>query len=190
VDVLKSSLAKIGNEDVGVSIVHSGVGSINESDVLLASASDAVVIGFHVTAGAKIQKVAEQEGVDIRTYRVIYEVIKDLHAALEGMLAPELKEVVMGHAEIRQVFRSSAVGNIAGCYVQDGEVARNALSRLLRDGVVVYEGKIQTLRRMKDDVRSVVAGLECGIKIENFDDIKAGDIIEIYRVESVAQSLD
>jgi translation initiation factor IF-2 len=189
VDVLQTSLAKLGNEDVRVSIVHAGVGSINESDVLLASASDAVVIGFHVTASAKIQKISEQEGVDIRTYRVIYEAINDVHSALEGMLAPELKEVVMGHAEIRQVFRSSAVGNIAGCYVQDGEILRNSPARLLRDGVVVHEGKLQTLRRQKDDVRSVVAGLECGIKIENFDDIKTGDIIEVYRIESVAQAL-
>jgi len=120
---------------------------------------------------------------------VIYEAINDVHSALEGMLAPELKEVVTGHAEIRQVFRSSAVGNIAGCYVQDGEIVRNSPARLLRDGVVVHEGKLQTLRRQKDDVRSVLPGLECGIKIENFDDIKAGDIIEVYRIESIAQAL-
>jgi len=112
-----------------------------------------------------------------------------VHAALEGMLAPEMRETVIGHAEIRQIFRSSAVGNIAGCYVQDGEIVRGSPTRLSRDGVVVYEGKLQTLRRVKDDVRSVVAGLECGIKIENFDDIKVGDIIEVYQIESVAQAL-
>jgi translation initiation factor IF-2 len=189
VDVLQTSLAKLGNEDVRVSLVHGGVGGINESDVFLASASDAVVIGFHVTASGKVQKIAEQEGVDIRTYRVIYEAISDVRAALEGMLAPEIREVVIAHAEIRQVFRSSAVGNIAGCYVQDGEVVRGSLVRLLRDGVVIYEGKIQTLRRMKDDVRSVAAGLECGIKIENFDDIKVGDVIEVYQIESIAKVL-
>jgi len=189
VAVLQTSLAKLGNETVRVSIVHGGVGGINESDVLLASASDAVVIGFHVTASGKIQKIAEQEGVDIRTYRVIYEAINDVHSALEGMLAPEMRETVIGHAEIRQIFRSSAVGNIAGCYVQDGEIVRGSPTRLSRDGVVVYEGKLQTLRRVKDDVRSVVAGLECGIKIENFDDIKVGDIIEVYQIESVAQAL-
>jgi translation initiation factor IF-2 len=189
VAVLQTSLAKLGNETVRVSIVHGGVGGINESDVLLASASDAVVIGFHVTASGKIQKIAEQEGVDIRTYRVIYEAINDVHSALEGMLAPEMRETVIGHAEIRQIFRSSAVGNIAGCYVQDGEIVRGSPARLSRDGVIVYEGKLQTLRRVKDDVRSVVAGLECGIKIENFDDIKVGDIIEVYQIESVAQAL-
>ena len=189
VDVLQTSLAKLGNEDVRVNLVHGGVGGINESDVFLASASDAVVIGFHVTASGKVQKIAEQEGVDIRTYRVIYEAISDVRAALEGMLAPEIREVVIAHAEIRQVFRSSAVGNIAGCYVQDGEVVRGSLVRLLRDGVVIYEGKIQTLRRMKDDVRSVAAGLECGIKIENFDDIKVGDVIEVYQIESIAKAL-
>ena len=189
VDVLQTSLAKLGNEDVRVNLIHGGVGGINESDVFLASASDAVVIGFHVTASGKVQKIAEQEGVDIRTYRVIYEAISDVRAALEGMLAPEIREVVIAHAEIRQVFRSSAVGNIAGCYVQDGEVVRGSLVRLLRDGVVIYEGKIQTLRRMKDDVRSVAAGLECGIKIENFDDIKVGDVIEVYQIESIAKVL-
>ena len=189
VDVLKSSLAKLGNEEVHVSIVHSGVGGINESDVLLASASDAVVLGFHVTAGAKMQKIAEQEGVDIRTYRVIYEAISDVHAALEGMLAPEMREAVIGHAEIRAVFRSSAVGNIAGCYVTDGEVTRGAPARLLRDHVNVYEGRVQTLRRAKDDARTVATSLECGIKLENFDDIKVGDVIEIYRMDSVAKVL-
>ncbi len=190
VDVLRSSLAKIGNEDVQVSLVHSGVGGINESDVLLASATDAVIIGFHVSAAGKIKKLAEQEGVDVRSYRVIYEAISDVRAALEGMLTPDSKEVVVGHAEIRQVFRSSAIGNIAGCYMLDGEATRGSLARLVRDSVVMHQSKIQTLRRLKDDVRSVTAGMECGIKLENFDDIKVGDVIEIYRVESVARVLE
>jgi translation initiation factor IF-2 len=189
VDVLQTSLGKLGNEQVRVSFVHAGVGGVNESDVLLASASDAVIIGFHVMANAKVQKMAEQEGVDIRTYRVIYEALNEVRAALEGMLAPVMREAVTGHAEIRAVFRSSAVGNIAGCYVSDGEVFRGSNARLLRDNVIVHEGKIQTLRRVKDDVRSVPAGLECGIKIENFDDIKVGDVVEVYRLDTVAQVL-
>ncbi|MBN2309156.1 MAG: translation initiation factor IF-2, partial [Candidatus Hydrogenedentes bacterium] len=189
VDVLESSLAKQGNESVSVRLVHSGVGGINESDVLLAAASDAVIIGFHVTANARVQKLAEQEGVDIRCYRVIYEAIDDIHRALEGMLEPESKEVVTGHVEIRAVFRSSAVGNIAGCYVTDGEVSRGSLARLVRDDVVVHEGKIQSVRREKDDVRSVSSGFECGVKLDGYEDIKEGDVIETYRVEAVARTL-
>jgi translation initiation factor IF-2 len=166
------------------------VGGINESDVLLASASDAVVIGFHVTANARVQKLAEQEGVEIRTFRVIYEAIDAVRNALEGMLTPEAKQAVVGYAEIREVFRSSAFGAIAGCYQQDGETLRNAQARLLRDGVVVYEGKISSLRRNKDDVRSVAAGFECGMKLDNFEDVKVGDIIEAFRVDQIAQTLD
>ena len=188
-DVLQTSLAKLGNEEVNVSMVHCGVGGINESDVLLASASDAVVIGFHVTASARIMKLAEQEGVSIRTYRVIYEAINDVHAALEGMLTPDTKENIMGHAEVRQVFRSSAIGNIAGCYVQDGEATRNTLLRVIRDSVVVFQGRMQTLRRGKDDTKTVPQGMECGIKVENFDDVKEGDILEFYALESVAKVL-
>lgn len=189
VDVFESSLAKVGNQEVHVRLVHSGVGGINESDILLASASDAVIIGFHVTASPRAQKLAEQEGVDIRTYRVIYEAIEDVRLALEGMLTPESKEVITGHIEIRQVFRSSAFGNIAGCYVLDGEVHRGSPARVTRDNVVVYQGKIGTLRREKDDARTVAAGFECGIKLENFEDIKPGDIIELYRVDTVAKTL-
>lgn len=189
VDVLSTSMSKLGNEEVAVDLVHAGVGGINESDVLLASASDAVIIGFNVTANAKVQKLAEQEGVDIRTYRVIYEAIGDLKAALEGMLAPETKEVVTGHAEIRQVFRSSAFGNIAGCYMLDGEAARGSLARLTRDDEIIYTGRIGTLRRGKDDVRNVTAGLECGIKLENYEDIKEGDVIEAYKIEEIAKAL-
>ncbi len=189
VDVLDSSLAKVGTGDARITIVHSGVGGINESDVLLASASDAVIIGFHVAASPRAQKLAEQEGVDIRTYRVIYEAIDEVRKALEGMLAPDIKEVTTGHAEIRAVFRSSAFGNIAGCFVQDGEIVRGGLVRLVRDGNVVHTGKIGTLRREKDDARSVTSGFECGIKIDNFDDIKTGDVIEAYRLEQVAKTL-
>lgn len=190
VDVLESSLLKLGNENVKVELVHSGVGGINESDVILASASDAVIIGFHVTANPRVRKLAEQEGVDIRTYRIIYEVTDEVKKALEGLLTPETKEVVTGHVEVREVFRSSAIGNIAGCHVQDGEVSRSSLIRIVRNDVVLYEGKIASLRRGKEDVRSVSSGFECGIVLENFQDVKVGDTIEAYRLDQVAQKLE
>ncbi len=188
-DVIGSSFAKLGNEEVSINVVHSGVGGVNESDVLLASASDAVIIGFHVTANAKVKAMAEEEGVDIRTYLIIYEAIDEVQRALEGMLTPDKKEVIVGHAEIRQVFRSSKVGNIAGSIQLDGETVRGAMARLIRDDVVVYTGKIATVRREKDEVKSVSQGFECGLKLDRFDDIQTGDIIETYRVESVAKKL-
>ncbi len=157
---------------------------------MLASASNAVIIGFHVSASPKAQKLAEQHGVDVRTYRIIYEAIQEVRLALEGMLAPESKEVVIGHVEIRQVFRSSALGNIAGCYVLDGEIARTSLVRLTRDGVVVHEGKLDSLKRMKDDAKTVATGFECGIKLAGYEDIKPGDVIEAYRIEAVKRTLE
>jgi translation initiation factor IF-2 len=190
VDVLRTSFSKLGNEEVRVDIVHAGVGGINESDIMLASASDSVVLGFHVTAAARVRKVAEQEGVEIRTYRIIYEAIEEVRQALEGMLTPESRETITGHAEIRQVFRSSAIGAIAGCLQVDGETSRGALVRLIRNDVVAHEGRIGTLRREKDDVRTVATGFECGIKLEKFDDIQVGDIIETYRIEQVAKTLE
>ena len=189
VDVLRTSFAKMGNEEVSINVIHSGVGGINESDVVLAEASDAVIIGFHVTANSKVQKLAEQVGVDIRTYRIIYEALDQVRNALEGMLTPDKKEVVLGHAEVREVFSSSALGNIAGCYMTDGEAQRSASARLVRDGVIVYEGTIVSLRRMKDDVRSVATGYECGIKLDKFNDIHVGDVIEMFKIESVAKTL-
>ncbi len=189
VDVLNSSLAKLGNEEVSVAVVHSGVGGINESDIMLASASDAVIVGFHVTANTRVKKIAETEGVEIRTYRVIYEMIDEVRHALEGLLTPDKKEVVLGHAEIRQIFRSSAVGNIAGSLQLDGETTRGSLARLIRDDVVIQETKIATVRREKDEVRSVATGFECGIKLERYDDIQIGDIIETYRIDEVSKTL-
>ncbi len=189
VDVLQSSLAKLGNEEVSIQIVHGGVGGVNESDILLASASDSVIIGFHVTANARAMKLAEHEGVEIRTYRVIYEAIDEIKHALEGLLAPESKEVVAGHAEVRQIFRSSALGTIAGCFQLDGETQRGAQARLIRDDIVLHDGRIGSVRRGKDDVRSVLAGFECGIKLEKYDDVQVGDIIETYRMEQVAKTL-
>ncbi len=189
VDVLRSSFLDLGNQEVAVNLVHTGVGMISESDVMLASASEAVIIGFHVTAPAKVQALAEQEGVEIRTYRVIYEALNEIQQSLEGMLAPEAREVVTGHAEIRAVFKSSALGNIAGCYQTDGESTRGAKARVVRDGRVVYEGSIGSLRRNRDDVKSVATGYECGIVLENFNDIKEGDVIETFRVDEVAKTL-
>ncbi len=189
VDVLLTSLAKLGNEEVKVMVVHSGVGAVNESDVLLASASDAVVIGFHVIANAKVKKLAEQEGVDIRSYRIIYEMLEEIRSALEGLLTPDKKEVVTGHVEVRRIFHSSALGNIAGCYVQDGEVTRGVSARLIRDGVIIYQGRIDSLRREKDDARSVLTGFECGLKLERYDDIQVGDIVEVFKIEQVAKVL-
>jgi len=189
VDVLESSFARLGNEEVSVRIIHAGVGGINESDVVLASATNAVIIGFHVTANPRVQKLAEQEGVDIRTYRIIYEAIDEVRHALEGMLTPDKKEIILGHAEVRQVFHSSALGNIAGCYQQDGETTRGGTARLLRDDVIIRECRVESVRRGKEDVRTVTAGFECGIKLENFDDIQVGDIIEVYRVEEIAKTL-
>ena len=170
--------------------MHSGVGGINESDIMLASASDGVIIGFHITPNPKIKKLAEQEGVEIRTYRVIYEMLDEVRSALEGMLTPDKKETVTGHAEIRRVFRSSNVGNIAGCYQLDGETERGSLARLVRDDIVIHETKIATVRREKDEVKSVATGFECGIRLDKFDDVQVGDIIECYKVENVAKTLD
>jgi translation initiation factor IF-2 len=189
VDVLESSFTKLGNEEVSVNVVHAGVGGVNESDVLLASASDAVVLGFHVDANPKAIKLAEQEGVEIRKYRIIYEALDEVQKALEGMLTPETREIVTGHAEVRAVFNSSALGNIAGCYQIDGETLRNSLARVKRKNEVVFEGKIGSLRRNKDDVKSVQTGFECGIKLDGFDAIQEGDIVESYRLEQVAKTL-
>jgi translation initiation factor IF-2 len=188
-ETLVSTFGKMGNEEVSVNIVHSGVGGVNESDIMLAGASDAVVIGFHVVASAKVQQLASQEGVEVRSYRIIYEAMEDVRKALEGLLAPDSKEVVVGHAEIRNVFRSSALGNIAGCMQVDGQTDRGTLARLVRDGVVVHEGRIASVRREKDDVKSVSTGYECGLRFEQFNDIQEGDVIESYKIELVAKTL-
>ncbi len=189
VDVLKSTLPEIGNENAKIKIVSSGVGPINESDVLLASASDAVVLGFHVEPTVKAAQAAATEGVSIKTYKIIYELTQELHNSLEGLLEPEKKEVITGHAEIRKVFKSSALGSIAGCMITDGEMVRDSAARLLRMGKMIWEGKLGSLRREKDQVSSVQAGFECGIKLGGFDEIQEGDIVEAYKIEVVAKSL-
>ena len=185
VEALSQELKKLTNEEVKVSIIHSGVGAVNESDVVLAATSSAIIIGFNVRPDAKAKLAATREQVEIRNYRIIYDVIDDINMALKGMLAPKFRENLLGHAEVRNVFHISSVGTIAGCYVTDGKIERNAGVRLLRDNVVIYEGKLQSLRRVKDDVKEVMQGFECGVGLERYNDIKVGDVIECYVMEQI-----
>ena len=172
-----------------IEAAHSAVGGISESDVSLAAASNAIIIGFNLRPDPAVRRLAERDQVDIRLYRVIYEAIEDVKKALTGMLEPEYKEVVLGRAEVRATFRVPNVGTIAGCYVTDGVIQRNAQARVVRDGVVVYEGQLSSLRRFKDDVREVSQGYECGIGLDRFNDVKEGDVIEAYRMEEVPREL-
>ena len=189
VEALSDSLLRLENEEVKIRIIHTGIGAINESDVLLATASNAIIIGFHVRPNAQARALAEREKVDIRLYDIIYRVIQDVTDALEGMLKPDIEEQVVGVVEVREIFRAPRVGNIAGCYVQSGNVARNANIRLIRDGIVVYESTVGSLRRFKEDVREVQSGFECGLTIEGFQDIKQDDTIEVYETREVARQL-
>jgi translation initiation factor IF-2 len=186
VEALKSQLDGLANDEVRTRVIHTGVGGINESDVMLASASNAIIIGFNIRPDATIARKAEAEGVDIRLYEVIYNVIDDVKAAIAGMLKPQTREVVIGEVEVRKLFKVSKVGTIAGAYVRSGRITRDSGVRVLRDSVVVYEGKLASLKRFKDDVREVAEGYECGLSIENFNDIKEGDIIEAFTTEQVA----
>lgn len=188
VEALRGGLEKIDIEGVQVKIIHSGVGAITESDIILASASNAIVIGFNVRPEPNARAMAEQEKVDLRLHRVIYDVIEEIESAMKGMLDPEYEEKVVGTAEVRQIFKVSKVGTIAGCYVTNGKVVRDGKARLIRDGVVIHEGKVDTLRRFKDDVREVAQGYECGMTLQNFNDIKEGDIIEVFVVEEVERT--
>ncbi|MED5016933.1 translation initiation factor IF-2 [Paenibacillus chibensis] len=185
VEALKGSLAKIEVEGVRVKIIHSGAGAITESDIILAAASNAIVIGFNVRPDPQAGATAEQEKVDIRLHRVIYNVIEEIEQAMKGMLDPEYKEVVIGHAEVRNLFKISKVGTIAGCMVTQGKISRNAEARLIREGIVVHEGKIDTLKRFKDDAKEVAQGYECGITLQGYNDLKEGDVIEAFVMETV-----
>ncbi|HHW13897.1 MAG TPA: translation initiation factor IF-2, partial [Firmicutes bacterium] len=189
VEALKSSLERLSTEEVRVNVMHSGVGAISESDVMLASASGAIIIGFNVRPDVNAKAVAEREGVDIRLYRVIYEALDEVKAAMVGMLAPEVKESPLGRAEVRQVFRVPKVGTVAGCYVLEGKITRTAQVRVLRDNVVVHEGKLESLRRFKDDVKEVAAGYECGVGLEKFQDIKEGDVLEAFELVEVKRQV-
>jgi translation initiation factor IF-2 len=191
IEALAKALSELGSKDIKVSLIHSGLGEIRESDIMLASASDAIVVGFNVRANPKAQALAEAEQVDVRYYDIIYNLLQDVHAALEGLLEPLGEERPLGRAEVRQVFSITRVGTIAGCMVLDGKMERNALARVRRQGTVVFEGgKINSLKRFKEDVKEVLAGYECGIGLDRFNDFKEGDVIEAYTQEKVKALLE
>ena len=184
-EAVRQSLEKLNNEHVKINVLHSGVGAITKDDVNLAATADATIIGFNIRPDNNARDVAAKENIDIRLYRVIYQAIEDIEKAMKGMLSPEFKEVILGHAEVRNVFKVTGAGTIAGCYVTDGKMQRNQPVRLLRDNVVIFEGKLSSLRRFKDDVREVASGYECGIGLENYNDIKMKDIIECFMMEEI-----
>ena len=189
-EALADALAQLSTGEVKVEVVHRGVGAISESDVLLAKASSAIIVGFHVRPDSNARAAADRERVEIRTYRVIYEAVEEVRAAMEGLLTPEKKEVILGEAEVRQIFKIAKVGTVAGCFVRSGVIPRTARVRVIREGVEVYEGTLASLKRFKEDAREVREGFECGVGVENFNDVKVGDLIEAYRIEEVARSLD
>ena len=187
IQAVQEAFFKLENQEVRIKIIHDAVGGITESDVLLASASNALIIGFNVRPTDKANPVATREKVDIRLYSVIYDAINDMKQAMDGMLAPKLKERIVGRAEVRQIFSTPKIGTIAGCYVLSGNIERNLSARLIRDDVVVYEGKINSLRRFKDDVKSVPSGYECGLAFDKYQDLKNGDIVEPFIMEEVSR---
>ena len=184
-EAVKSSLEKLSNNEVRVRVIHSGVGAISESDVMLASTSKAIIVGFNVRPDAAARDSAARSNVDMRMYRVIYDAINEVEAAMKGMLAPKFREALIGHAEVRQTYKVSGIGTIAGCYVQDGKIQRSCQVRIVRDGIVVHEGQLASLQRFKDAVKEVASGYECGMSIEKFNDIKEGDIIECFVMEQI-----
>ena len=186
-EAVKASLEKISNEEVRVKVIHAGVGAVNESDILLASTAGAIVVGFNVRADAAAQASAQRAKVDMRFYRVIYDAIDEIESAMKGMLAPKFREAVIGHAEVRQTYKVSAIGTIAGCYVKDGVIRRDAQLRVLRDNIVIHEGAVGSLQRFKDSVKEVAAGYECGMSVEKFNDIKEGDVFECFVMEEIKQ---
>jgi translation initiation factor IF-2 len=189
-EALSEMLKKLSTDKVKVRILHSSVGAITETDVVLAMASNAIIVGFNVRPDRKAAELANREKVDVRLHTIIYNVVDEIKRAMTGMLEPTIKEARLGSAEVRDTFRVPKVGTIAGCYVTDGKVTRNAEVRLLRDNVVIYEGKVSSLKRFKDDVSEVTRGYECGIGIQNFNDVKVGDIIEAFVTERVMESVD
>ncbi|MHB1407664.1 MAG: translation initiation factor IF-2, partial [Desulfitobacteriaceae bacterium] len=189
VEALRQALDRLSTSEVRVNSIHGGVGAITESDVMLAAASNAIIIGFNVRPDANTKSTADLQGIDIRLYRVIYDAIEDVKAAMTGLLEPEYKEVVIGRAEVRQVFKVPKIGSVAGSFITSGKIMRSAKVRVIRDGIVIFEGNIDSLRRFKDDVREVAEGYECGIGLEHFNDVKEGDIIEAYTMEEVERHL-
>ena len=185
VEAVKQNVEKLSNDEVKVQVIHGSVGAINESDVMLANASNAIIVGFNVRPDPVAAEIAERDGVDIRMYRVIYDCIEELEAAIKGMLAPKFREVVLGRAEVRNVFKLSSAGMIAGSYVLDGKITRNSQIRVVRDGIVIFEDAIASLKRFKEDAKEVASGYECGVGLEKFNDIKEGDILEAFIMEEV-----
>jgi len=185
VEAVKQALEKLSNDEVKVRVLHSAAGAITKDDVNLANAFNAIIIGFNIRPDASAREAAERDHIDIRLYRVIYQAIEDMEKAMKGLLAPEYKEVLLGHAEIRNVFKITGAGTIAGSYVQDGKMQRNAQVRLLRDNVVVFEGKLSSLKRFKDDAKEVASGYECGMSLDGYNDIKEGDVIECFIMEEI-----
>ncbi|MFC2107755.1 translation initiation factor IF-2, partial [Bacteroidota bacterium] len=189
VEALSDSLLKLSTKEVQVNVIHGSVGAITETDVMLASASNAIIVGFQVRPSPNARKIAEKEQIDIRLYSIIYQAIEEIKAAIEGMLSPEIEEKITCNIEIRETFKITKVGTIAGCYVLDGKVNRNTKVRVIRDGIVVYTGYLGSLKRFKDDVKEVASGYECGLNIENFNDVKVGDIIEGYEEVEIKRKL-
>ncbi|MFA6704450.1 MAG: translation initiation factor IF-2, partial [Bacteroidales bacterium] len=189
IEAMSDSLIKLSNEEIHVNVIHKAVGEISESDVLLAEASNAIIIGFQVRPSSNARRIAEKEGIEIRLYSVIYDAINEVKSGIEGMLAPVQKEVITATCEVRQTFKISKVGTIAGCMVKEGKLARTAKIRLIRDGIVVHTGLLASLKRGKDDTKEVLAGYDCGLGIENFNDIKEGDVIEAYKIEETKRTL-
>ena len=189
VEALTDSFQKLSTEEIQVNIIHKGVGAITESDVLLASASDAIIVGFNVRPVGTARQLADKEEIDVRSYSIIYDAINDLKEAMEGLLSPDVKEEVQGNVEIRETYKISRVGTIAGCMVMDGKITRNSLVRVIREGVVVYTGTLASLKRFKDDAKEVTKGYDCGLQIKDFNDIKTGDTIEAYIEVAVKKKL-
>jgi translation initiation factor IF-2 len=188
-EAIDGALEKLGTDEVGARVIHSGVGGVTESDVTLAGSAGAAIIAFNVRAHKEARESAERDGIEIRYYNIIYDLVDDVKKAMSGLLTPERRETMLGNAQILEIFNISKVGKIAGCRVTDGKVERGANVRLIRDNVVIHEGKLSTLKRFKDEVREVTAGQECGMGFENYQDIKQGDVIECFDVEEVARSL-
>ena len=189
VEALSDSLIKLSTPEIQLNIIHKAVGQISESDVLLAAASNAIIVGFQVRPSMSARKLAEKEEIDVRLYSIIYNAIEEIKSAMEGMLSPEVKEEIVATLEIRDIFKVTKVGTVAGCYVKEGKITRNTRVRIIRDGIVIYTGELDSLKRFKDDVREVVGGYECGLNVHNFNDIKVGDIIEGYQEVEVKKTL-
>jgi len=189
IEALSDSLIKLSTEEIQVNVIHKAVGQISESDIMLATASNAIVIGFQVRPSMAARRLAEKEEIDVRLYSIIYDAIEELKSAMEGMLSPEIKEEITATIEIRETFKISKVGTIAGCMVKEGKIKRTHKIRLIREGIVVYTGELGSLKRFKDDAKEVAAGYECGLNIEKYNDIKVGDIVEAYEEVEVSRKL-